>query len=77
VFYFGKKSSFTVLTNDKRLRQLAKDIRIHGILWIFDCLVLNGVISKKQAFEKLNALMEINQRLPRDECLKRKKEWNR
>ncbi|MGD2091896.1 MAG: hypothetical protein PVH61_37330 [Candidatus Aminicenantes bacterium] len=77
VFYFGKKNKLTVLTNDKRLRRLAKDIGVHGILWIFDCLLLNRIISKKQAIERLDELMGINQRLPVDECLKRIKEWSR
>ena len=77
VFYFGKTSSYTVLTNDKRLRELSKDIKVHGILWIFDCLVLKGIISKNQAIDKLNVLMGINQRLPLNECLKRIKEWSR
>lgn len=77
VFYFAKKNNFTLLTNDKRLRQLAKDIGVHGILWIFDCMLLNRIISKNQAIERLRELMRINQRLPVDECLKRIKEWSR
>jgi len=77
VFYFGKKNNFTILTNDKRLRQLARDIGVHGILWIFDCLLSNRLISKNHAIERLNELMKINQRLPVDDCLKRIKEWSR
>jgi rRNA-processing protein FCF1 len=76
VFYFGKKNNFTVLTNDKRLRKLCKKIRVHGILWIFDTLISNRIISKAQATEKLRELMEINQRLPLDECLKKIKKWS-
>ena len=40
VFYFGKKNSLTVLTNDKALRKISKEIEVHGILWILDCLLL-------------------------------------
>jgi hypothetical protein len=71
-----KRNNLTVLTNDKRLRQLAADIGVHGILWIFDCMLSSKIISRKRAVEKLHELMGINQRLPVDECLKRIKEWS-
>ncbi len=75
VFYFGKKHNFIVLTNDKRLRKLCKEIRVHGILWIFDSLISSKIISKNQAAKKLHELTGINQRLPMDECLKKINKW--
>lgn len=75
VFYFGKRNNLTVLTNDKRLRKLSSDIEVHGVLWVFDCLILNRIISKNKAITKLHELTEINQRLPMDECQKKIIEW--
>jgi len=69
--------SATLLTTDGRLRRSAseKDIPVHGILWVFDQLILQKDITVWGAHRKLKILMEINPRLPREECEKRLKKW--
>jgi len=69
--------SATLLTTDGRLRRSAsdKDIPVHGILWVFDQLILQKEITVRGAYRKLKVLMEINPRLPREECEKRLKKW--
>lgn len=67
----------TLLTSDGRLRKSAidKGIPIHGILWVFEQLVHQKDIKEGEAASKLKKLMEINPRLPREECHKRLKKW--
>lgn len=76
-FWLCRQLSATLLTSDGRLRRSAseKDIPVHGILWVFDNLMSEKEISIGEAESKLKALMEINPRLPREECRKRLKKW--
>ncbi len=69
--------SATLLTSDGKLRSTAIDRGhlVHGILWSFDQLISKGEIMIGEAKAKLTELMEINPRLPRDECHKRIKKW--
>lgn len=69
--------SATLLTSDGKLRSTAidRDLPVHGILWSFDQLISHGMITIREAKTKLTELMEINPRLPRDECHRRIKKW--
>ena len=69
--------SATLLTSDGRLRKSAidKDIPIHGILWVFEQLVHQEEITAGEDASRLKELMEINPRLPREECHKKLKKW--
>ncbi len=71
------KLSAVLLTTDGKLRKTAyeKGIPVHGILWLFDDLIKLSVIRVGEAASKLEGLMDINPRLPRDECTKRLKKW--
>lgn len=75
--FYSKKITATLLTGDAALRRIAEqnDIPVHGILWIFDTLVAENIISKKEAREKLTTLTKMNRRLPDTECHKRMKRW--
>lgn len=77
--YLAELLSVTLLTGDGALRRIAKqnNIPVHGILWIFDELVRNDLISPKTAYEKLKKIMSINPRLPIDECNKRLIKWKK
>lgn len=76
-FWLCRQLSGTLLTSDGRLRRSAseKDIPVHGILWAFDNLISEKEISIGKAESKLKVLMDINPRLPREECEKRLKKW--
>jgi len=76
-FWLCKQLSAILLTSDGKLRSSAseKGIIVHGILWVFDQLVSQEEITRREAENKLKVLIEINPWLPRDECLKRLKKW--
>ncbi len=75
--FHARTLSAKLLTGDAALRRTAEqaDIPVHGILWIFDELVSQEIVTKEQAYEKLSQLVTINSRLPADECKKRLKKW--
>ncbi len=72
-----KKHSGKLLTGDAALRKHAEQnkIMVHGILWVFDELVDQRIITRIQAHDKLTRLLSINPRLPGVECKKRLKKW--
>jgi predicted nucleic acid-binding protein len=77
--YLSRKVSATLLTGDAALRRVAEqnNIAVHGILWVLDEIVARGLISEKEARDKLILLMGLNLRLPANECRKRLKYWNK
>ena len=62
VLYLAKKYEAIVLSSDKVVRNYAKSqtIDYHGMLWIFDCLIEQEILTKKQASNKLKELISIN-----------------
>lgn len=66
VWYYARKLDGILLSGDGRLRKqaTANGILVKGILYIFDQLLLNNLISFEYAIEKLEQLYEINPRLP-------------
>lgn len=79
VWNYAKKVNGKLLTGDRKLRSIAEndDVRVFGVLYIFDEMVKNDIISCKEAVENLEELMKINRRLPKEECEKRVNEWRR
>jgi rRNA maturation endonuclease Nob1 len=73
VFYTADKLKATLLTGDKKLRTEVegKNIEVRGILWVFDEMLKQKVIEKKEYRQKLIKLKEVNKRLPEDELKKR------
>ncbi len=68
---------FLLLTSDNLMRKwsLNHQIEVHGIFWLFDQMVENQYLYKKEALELLMQLMRINQWLPAKECELRQKAW--
>lgn len=66
VWYYAKKNEGILLTGDGRLRKLssADGVEVRGILYIFDQLLISGLMSFELAIEKLNKLYLLNKRLP-------------
>lgn len=76
-YYYARELNILLLTGDKVLRRKAEidGIEVHGILWLFDQMVNDEVLSQQQAHTFLTILMDSNRRLPQDECKRRIKEW--
>lgn len=79
VWYHAKKNKGILLTGDGNLRKqsLADGVEVRGILYIFDQLLISGLISFEFAIEKLNQLYSINERLPIDAKKQRLDCWSR
>jgi len=73
----AREQNALILTGDNYLRNTAvnENIEVHGILWIFDELRENDLISSDTASNKLAELMTLNNRLPLNECTKRLDKW--
>lgn len=78
VWYYSKKMGGTLLTGDGKLRkQASKDnIEVRGIIYIFDVLLSQHLISFQEAVEKIKQLILLNNRLPIKEIEKRIELWN-
>lgn len=52
-----------LLTSDGTLRKIAKENKVatHGLLWVFDQIVKNRVLTVKQATEKLQCVFNQNE----------------
>jgi hypothetical protein len=62
VLFLAKKFSAIVLSSDKAVRNYAKNASIdyHGLLWIFDQLIEQAIISNQVACNKLKLLIKLN-----------------
>lgn len=83
VLHIAAKINACVLSSDKAVRNCAKnkDIDYHGMLWIFDRLVENNLLSAKIAGIKLRQLISSNfiyqnNRPLVDEIKRRLKSWD-
>lgn len=77
VWYYAKVNNYALLTGDRKLKiSSTKDgVEEHGIIYVFDALVKEAVLSKEHAANKLKELRNNNPRLPQDEIEKRITEW--
>lgn len=77
VWYYAKQNNYTLLTGDRKLRNSAvnEGVEVRGIIYVFDELVANGIMTPSSAAEKLVFLKSINPRLPDSEIEKRLKLW--
>ena len=77
VYFRAKQLACLVISGDNKLRKYCEKngLEVHGLIWVFDEIVLREMISNATAVEKLNKLMSYNDRLPTDEILKRVKRW--
>lgn len=81
-FYQAQKDNAALITSDNTLRKFAKanNLEVHGHLWVFDNLVYNEILTGITAIKKLEELCNvINPKLglPKNECQKRIKLWNK
>lgn len=79
IWFHAKKNKGILLTGDGRLRKLtsADGVEVRGILYIFDQLLISGLISFELAIEKLNQLYLLNERLPIYAKMQRLDFWSR
>ncbi len=77
--FLAKKEEGILLTGDNLMRKLIEkaEIEVHGIVWVFDKLLEHNIINYKIAIEKMELLLEINQRLPVRICKSRIKKWSK
>lgn len=77
VWYYAKKNNCRLLTGDGKLRKSAEkdNVKVSGILYIFDNLLEYEILGKTSCAKKLEQLMQLNMRLPKNECEKRIKRW--
>ncbi len=78
VWHYANKLNGILLSGDGKLRKqaTAKGILVKGILYVFDQLLLNDLISFDHAIEKLEQLYEINPRLPINSKNERIMNWS-
>ena len=79
VWYLAKETGGRLLTGDGKLKRAAEgdNVKVSGILYIFDNLVEYNIVDKASAAVLLKQLMAINSRLPKAECEKRIDAWER
>lgn len=77
VWYYAKVNKYILLTGDRKLRTASTydGVEVHGVIYVFDCLVEYDVISRQIAVEKLQQLFKINPRLPKEDVEKRINLW--
>lgn len=77
VCYYARSGSFKIITGDRQLRNYAERNRleVRGILYLFDEMVENGIISPLIGAKKLSELQTINIRLPQSEIEARIGKW--
>jgi len=77
VWYYSKKMNGILLTGDGKLRKQARkdEIVVKGIIYIFDELLAQGLISYAIAILRMKQLIQLNMRLPEAEIEKRLIEW--
>jgi predicted nucleic acid-binding protein len=78
VWYLAQKHKGILLSGDGRLRKQAtkEGIDVKGIIYVFDELVGQGIITEQKASEKLMQLKDYNPRLPQKELDSRIKKWS-
>lgn len=79
IWYHAKKEQGILLTGDNKLRKQSSShgVEVRGILFIFDQLLLNNLITFDLAIEKINKLYILNERLPIDAKEQRLESWLR
>lgn len=77
VWHYADKLNGILLSGDAKLRRqaTANGISVKGILYVFDQLLLKGLITFDYAIEKIEQLYEINPRLPINSKNERTSNW--
>jgi predicted nucleic acid-binding protein len=77
VLFLAGRVEAMVLTGDDLVRKNCHQsaIEIHGILWLLDQFVEQGILETSQVHRLLERLMTINTRLPVEHCTTRLNKW--
>lgn len=78
VWHYAKKTNARLLTGDLRLRKMIEQenaVQVSGIIFLFDEMIKQKIITKKYACTKLIELMGINPRLPNSICNEKIELW--
>ena len=77
VLYHAEARGGAVLTGDGRMRKEAAsmNLEVHGTLWVLERMVEIGTLSRKEAAAFLEALMNVNSRLPGTDCARLLEAW--
>jgi predicted nucleic acid-binding protein len=75
----AKRNVCYLITGDNALRNAAKQegVTAHGLLWLMDSLVEFKIISKSDATDTLESIIDAGSWLPKKECEERFKKWRR
>jgi len=78
-WYYAKENNYILVTGDGKLRRkaIASDVAVKGILFLFDKFVEEKVLTLTKAINKLEELLKINARLPRNEIEMRITLWRK
>lgn len=78
VWTYAQDNGYTLLTGDGKLRKIAikEGANVRGILYIFDKMVEEKLLTPQKACEKLQLLRQLNGRLPSKEIDKRVSMWS-
>ncbi len=73
----AEELSAVLLSGDARVRREAqhRGIEIRGLLWVLDEMITQGLVSPKDAAERLTRTMEAGAFLPGHECHERLRRW--
>ena len=79
VLHLAMKLNAVLISGDKPLRNagFARNVEVHGTLWIMDLLVEGGLITGEVACAKLEHLLSLERYLPKAECHVRLKKWGK
>ena len=77
VWRMAKNDNAKLLTSDAKLRKAAEkdNVEVHGILFVFDEMISNNILSPTKAIEKLDLLKEKNKRFSKKLADIKKEEW--
>lgn len=79
VLLLAKFKKCRLLTSDQKLRRKAEEekVLVNGFLWLTDFMVDDGVVTPNDMIGYLTRYLETNHRAPKDEVLKRIKEYQK
>jgi len=79
VWYYSAKLSGILLSGDAKLRKKVRKngVEVRGIIYVFDELIKQNLITFPKGIEKIEQLLQLNNRLPKTEIEKRIKSWNK
>lgn len=77
VWYYAKRTGGLLLTGDRKLRNISeKDgIQVSGIIYVWEQMLACNIVSAEEAADNLEALMDENQRLPKQICEQKINAW--